>query len=178
MRYRRDKLRKAKRTAIPGFNLIQELENADDGERYAMLTLRLLHQTGCLRASLKCQPIVRFASEFDVKVGRIDALLFHLDGGLTIIEAKGVNALGAMAGGIGQLLVYDVALRAMVADAQPPYINRILAVPLDEGHPALSLLAKACHAADCLLFALPSREAMRGKEQKLYDRDMALYHGA
>ena len=182
--YRRDGLKRAltrpeiAKAKAREAGLVAQLQGAGNDERFVVLTLRLLAETGNLGAMLGGSPIAHVRLEFDVRIGRIDMLLIHEDGGISVIEAKAVGALAHMAGGIGQILLYSHALIELVGPGEPPpYVNGYLAAPV-EGHASEKMLAHVCRMGGVRLIALPARSVMRGKEQALYDRDMAIYRGA
>lgn len=52
--------------------------------------------------------IIDVRQEFPVPGGRIDLLLFHIDGSATVIEAKATDSARELMAGVGQLMGYGV----------------------------------------------------------------------
>lgn len=100
-------------------------------ESAAVLMLELMLMFGDLERAFGLPRIHGHRFEFNVPGGRIDLLLFHEDGGMSIVEAKSESADREIVRGIGQLCLYAVALpRVLSSRQQPKYIRRILCAPI------------------------------------------------
>lgn len=126
-----------------------------DGEAAATEMLRLMLQFGQLEKAWKLPRISRYRFEFSVNGGRIDLLLFHVDGGISIVETKASHSMSGMAAGIGQLCVYASLIRdALGENFSPAYVRRILAASIE---PEKSLtIMEACKMAGVEFAHLPS----------------------
>lgn len=142
--------------------LLNSLEN---NEKAVTLQLKIMAIYGDLQKTLGVRQIERYKFEHHVGCGRIDLYLIHTDGGVTLVEAKAENKLTTMAAGIGQLLVYEAALRIkQKKNKYPKYIDKILCVPVDiEKHPELEI---ACFNSGIKLVSLMTF----GKLQKLINK--------
>lgn len=101
---------------------------------------------GHLEGLLGVAKIIRHRFEFSVNCGRIDLVLFHKDGGASLVEVKAGGELRSVVGGIGQLFLYEVSFREFMRKTKPlKYINKILVSPLS---PEKSLpVMMACESA-------------------------------
>lgn len=96
-------------------------------ERAVTLMLRLALACGDLPMMLGVPSITGYRFEFPVATGRIDLLLFHVDGSVSVVEAKAPDRPTTIAAGIGQLCMYATALpRSLHAKQQPALIRRVL----------------------------------------------------
>ncbi len=84
--------------------------------------------------------------EVTVRCGRVDRLIDHCDGSVTVVEIKGAPDLRAMAGGLGQVLMYAEAVRA---DCPGKEVRAALVVGGDRA--SSKWLASACLRADVML---------------------------
>jgi hypothetical protein len=126
-----------------------------DSEAAAIEMVRLMLQFGDLETAWSLPKIDRHRFEFPVKGGRIDLLLFHADGGVTIVEAKADRGLSDVAAGIGQLCVYATLLQDALGKAfVPVYIRRVLAAPLSPD--ASVTMMSACRLAGVEFAHLPT----------------------
>jgi hypothetical protein len=145
--------------------LASALLNAKNNEKAAMVLLRLWLAFGKLESVLGVSRIGRHRFEFHVSGGRIDLLLFHTDGGVSIVEAKADNALLTVASGIGQLCMYATLLPATLGAMNPAYINRILVAPTDPDKCAD--LAHACEIAGVRFCPLPQFKIIKEQADAL-----------
>ena len=135
----------AKRLISDG--VMRAVVDLKNDERAAMAQIKIMLIAGDLRRVLGTPEFHAHRFEFAVATGRIDLLLFHADGGMTIVEIKADSSnVNDIAAGIGQLFMYSIALPAALADRQKPkYIDLILCAPVA---PARSLsLMQACMVA-------------------------------
>ena len=134
-----------------------------DNETAAKALFRLMLDHGKLPKVWGFSKVGRYRTEFPVNGGRIDLLLFHSDGGISIVETKGHGAPREIAGGIGQLHVYAVLLpQAMRRMPAPKYVNLVLAAAVAHEDPERALtIAKACESAHVRFLNLPTVKQMR-----------------
>ena len=140
-----DRVAVAQRLVADG--VMRVVNDLRDDESAAMAQIKIMLIGGDLRDVLGVSAFHAYQYDFQVKTGRIDLLLFHQDGGVTIVEVKADNAdVLAIAVGIGRLHMHSAALpAALPGDEQPAYINRILCAPIA---PERSLwLVAACEQA-------------------------------
>lgn len=127
-----------------------------DNEKAAMLMLRgwLLYD-GHIERALGIPKVLSHRFEFHVPDGRIDLLLFHSDGGMTIVEAKAATTAPKIAAGIGQLCYYASVLPQVLSERQQPkYIRRLLCAPIEP--PQAAVLMSACELAGVTFRPLPT----------------------
>lgn len=125
-----------------------------DDEAAATTMLRLMLEFGQLERAWGLPRIHRHRFEYPVPGGRIDLLLFHADGGVSIVETKTPRSISGMAAGIGQLCVYASLIRKALGDAyRPAYVRRILSVAI-EPEASLTIMA-ACEMAGVEFAHLP-----------------------
>ena len=126
--------------------LAQKFMNSRDDEQCIVTLLRMHCIFGQIRKMLGCSQIDRYKFEFGVKGGRIDLALFHTDGGVSLVEAKGSHDVRTVAAGIGQLFLYEAMYSAFKPKAKPPaYIHKYLVAPI-EGE-AVRIVDIACARA-------------------------------
>lgn len=120
--------------------------------------LKLLLMFGDLEKAISVAKILSYRFEFPITHGRIDLLLFHKDGGISIIEAKSDGTAKEIAMGIGQLCLYEVGIQNKFS---PKYINKILVAPLspDKSIP----LIQACAVAGARFAPIPCFEVLDAK---------------
>ena len=133
------------------------LLSISDNEKAVTQVLRLMLLFGDLQRVLKVKPISRYKFEFPVNSGRIDLLLFHNDGGISIVEAKADRLPREIALGIGQLCMYEAGLRKKM---RPAYINRILIAPIKSEN-SLEIMS-ACELAGVKFIHLPKFKKIKG----------------
>lgn len=126
-----------------------------NNEQAVTLMLRVMLTFNDLEKAWGLPKIERHRFEFAVPGGRIDLLLFHVDGSVTIVEAKAENGAMQISAGIGQLCMYAALLPTILTGPQKPTaIRRLLCAPID---PQDSLpLLEACKTAGVQLGYLPS----------------------
>ena len=89
-------------------------------------------------------PVLHFEQEYSLTRGRCDFVVFHSDGSVTVVEAKGSRELRNAAGGIGQLLSYTI----QIGMARPGAVVRgLLVAPVAPGTEEARLLDEACRRA-------------------------------
>jgi len=142
--------------------LYEDARRMENNERAVILMLKLMLAFGDLAYALQVPRIAGGRFEFPVQGGRIDLLLFHEDGGVTIVEAKPETEVRMIVGGIGQLCMYTALLPAALHEARrPAYIRRVLCAPIV---PEKSLdLVAACRLAGVDFVPLPSIALFKGK---------------
>jgi hypothetical protein len=126
--------------------VVDGVNRLSNDEKAVVLQLKIMLAADDLRSLLSVEKIERYRFEFSVQDGRIDLLLFHADGGVSIVEAKPDTNPVSVAAGIGQLCYYAAALPSKYPKGkQPAYINRFLCAPVK---PERSLvLMAACEMA-------------------------------
>ncbi len=88
--------------------------------------------------------ILWFEFEFPLPRGRIDLILFHADGTISIVEAKDALNDRQIVAGIGQLCMYAV----QVGHSKPNNgIRKILTVPIAGKNKSSLLIDNACRNA-------------------------------
>lgn len=145
--------------------VVDGVNRLSNDEKAVVLQLKIMLAAGDLRRLLGVGKIERYRFEFSVQDGRIDLLLFHADGGVSIVEAKPETNPVSVAAGIGQLCYYAVALQAKYPKgAAPAYMNRFLCAPIK---PERSLLLmQACEIAGVKFVHLaPFSELKAGLEK-------------
>lgn len=126
--------------------VVDGVNNLSRDEKAVVLQLKIMLAGGDLRCLLGVGKIERYRFEFSVQDGRIDLLLFHTDGGVSIVEAKPETNPVSVAAGIGQLCYYAAALPQKYSGSKrPAYINRFLCAPIKPER-SLTLMA-ACEMA-------------------------------
>ncbi|MHB8915871.1 MAG: hypothetical protein ACYC4K_08680 [Thiobacillus sp.] len=126
--------------------VVKAANNLMDDEKAVILQIKILLIGGNFRRVFKVSRVDRYYFEYSVESGRIDLLVFHSDGGVSVIEAKAANGLVSIAAGIGQLFLYSASLlKKLNKGAEPKYINKILCAPL-EAEKSLEIMA-ACEMA-------------------------------
>jgi hypothetical protein len=133
-----------------------ELLRIQDIEKAAILMLRgWLLYPGHIEKALGLPKVNWRRFEFHVPGGRIDLLLCHADGGMTIVEAKAAGTVPQIAAGIGQLCYYASVLPQVLAERQrPKYIRRLLCAPIEPQEAAK--LLPACALAGVTFRSLPT----------------------
>lgn len=135
--------------------LYEDARRMENNERAVILMLKVMLAFGDLADALQVPKIAGGRFEFPVQGGRIDLLLFHADGGVTIVEAKPETEVRMIVGGIGQLCMYSVLLPAALhASRRPAYIRRVLCAPLAP-EKSVDMIA-ACRLAGVDFVPLPS----------------------
>jgi len=112
-------------------SLARSCNAAVDNEASGVLQLRLHLAAGKLADVLGVKPFIRHKFEFLIKgLGFADLALFHADHGVTLVEAKGPHCNRMLVAGIGQLFMYEAALRANMGGRAPAYVDKILCAPV------------------------------------------------
>lgn len=143
-------------------DLMEEFINSKNNEKSVIFTLRLFLACGVLESVLRVTKIHRYRFEFSVGGGRVDLLLFHKDGGVSIIEAKAENSVQTISCGIGQLFMYSAQLPAVMKKSkQPTYVNKILIAPI-EAEKSLVLI-RACELAGVKFIHLAPYSAFKSE---------------
>ena len=139
--------------------LAKDCYSTCDNESLAKLQLRLLLIFQNLERFLGCPTITGSRFEYHIpRTGRVDLLLTHPGDGISLIEAKsGAESKTGMAGGIGQLFVYEAAI--MAQKNPPAWIEKYLVIPgqsKDSGE-----IVSACRLAGVTFVSLASHTRMR-----------------
>ncbi len=112
-------------------SLARDCNSAVNDEAAGVLQLRLHLAAGSLADVLGVKPFTRHRFEFPLKgLGFADLVLFHRDNGVTLVEAKGPHCNRVLCAGIGQLFMYESALRKQTGSRPPAYVNKILCAPV------------------------------------------------
>jgi hypothetical protein len=140
--------------------LLRDARDMTNNERSVMLMLRLSLACGDLARMIDVPAITGHRFEFGVDCGRIDLLLFHADGSVSIVEAKAENRATTIAAGIGQLCMYAAALPSALHKKQrPTTIRKVLCAHLDPAKCAI--LIAACEMAGVRFAYLPPFSTFR-----------------
>lgn len=116
------------------------------GESWAILVLQILAMSGRLDSLLRCAKVSRYLFEFSLGSFRADLVLWHDDGGVSIVEAKGAEgALTGVVSAFGQVSMY--ALMYLQQCPKPPvYLKKYVVAPVAPDHVALcTFTAVACN---------------------------------
>jgi len=127
--------------------LLGSLMRADNNEEMAVIGLKVLLLGGDAERVLGCNKIERYRFEVSIGLGRVDLVLFHKDGGISLVEVKADSDLRSVCGGIGQLFMYEaeLPLSKFGNGIKPKYVNKILASPLSPEKAAKAI--RACSLA-------------------------------
>ena len=109
-------------------SLARNLPRMENNEKSVILQLKVMLIGGDFCRLFGVCPISRYRFEYALSIGRVDLMLFHRDGGISIIEAKPDECLRTIVSGIGQLFLYSSVVRRELG-RNPKYINRILCAP-------------------------------------------------
>lgn len=141
--------------------LAQAATDAKDNEAGLLVMLKLMLIFGDAERALNVPKISRYRFEFPVRGGRIDLLLFHRDGGVTVVEVKTSETTRNVVGGIGQLCWYAAVLPvALKKTTQPSYIRRLLVAPTDEAQS--TAVISACELAGVQFTSMANFKLFRG----------------
>lgn len=146
-------------------DVASQLNTMSDNEQSAILQLRIAILAGDLERWLGVNKIERHRFEFNVSAGRIDLLLFHSDGGASIVEVKGDCDMRSISGGIGQLCLYEHLLR-LSDKLSPKYINKILCAPVEKPEKGAHLIG-ACNIAGVKFVHLAPHKVFKARIDKL-----------
>lgn len=134
-------------------------------EEASVKVLRLHLFSGNLHRVLGTPRVTGHRFEFPVPGGRIDLLLFHADGSVSIVEAKAAGPVGLIAAGIGQLALYSALLPGVLWRQQPTTIRRILVATCEPDIAAV--LMRACQQAGAEFRCLAPFSAVQEQFQTL-----------
>ena len=125
-------IREAVARRLVADGVMQVVNDLRDDESAALAQLKIMLLGGHLREVLGVTAFHDHRFDFQVKTGRIDLLLLHDDGGVTIVEVKADNAdVLKIAVGIGRLHMHADSLpAALPSEQQPAYITLILCTPI------------------------------------------------
>jgi hypothetical protein len=141
-------------------SIVDGLNSLSDNEKAAILQLKIMLLGGGFCSLFEVPKIVRYHFEYNLGIGRADLVLFHADGGVSLVEAKADGDTRTIAGGIGQLFLYSVLLEQKL-QIRPKYINRILCAPVkpEKGYQILT----ACRLAGVKFVHLATFECMKAR---------------
>ena len=150
------------------------INNLTDHESCVTLQLKIIAITDGLAKFFKIPKLKGYKFEYKVSVGRIDLIMFHLDGGVTIVEAKGNTDVRAIASGIGQIFMYESVIRDNFRENKKPvYVNRILCAPIDDMD-KFSKIEKTCNLARVNFVGMSSFKRMKKMVNKLIAKQEAI----
>lgn len=158
--------------AIEADGILSRAECLRNNEASAALQLRLMLIFGHLAKALDVPKITRHRWEVPAGPGRVDLLLTHCDGSASLVEIKGERSVIEVAAGIGQLLIYEAALRLQWGNAGPALVRKILCshVPLQ----STASLIHACNEAGVSFVCLGAHDGfaalMRGAVERHHAR--------
>ncbi len=81
-----------------------------ENENGVVAILKFLISQGCFEKTFNLKPIAHIEWEFPVPRGRADFVLFHVDGSITVLEAKGSVDDRGLLNAIGQVMAYSVQI--------------------------------------------------------------------
>lgn len=142
-------------------------------EKYTvdMIHMVLILEDG--ESVLKVPKIERYRLEFNLKGARADILLYHKDGGITIVEVKSDSSVRDVAAGIGQLCWYEALIPNVFKGNQPKYVRKLLVTTLSPDK--AGGVDKACKTAGVQLVLLKSGLEMAERYRELWEKNQ---HGA
>lgn len=111
------------------------------GEDWASLMLRIFALSGSLEPLLGCSKVSRYLCEFGMGQFRADLVLWHEDGGVSIVEAKGDGAVTGVVAGFGQVSMYALMYLQQCGTRPPAYLRKYVVAPIVPEHMALCTLA-------------------------------------
>lgn len=147
-------------------DIASRLLSVRNDENMVMTVLRMWAIFGQLEKMFQCGPVASTEFEAEIPGGRIDLLIHHQDGGITIVEAKAA-ATGARAivGGAGQLMLYEQII-IKHARCQPAYINKWLVAPTASDDER-DLIGAACDSAGIFFLSAPGFDVVKEKRDEL-----------
>lgn len=133
------------------------LSSCSDSEKTAGHLVNMFLMFGHAEKALGVPAIQRYRREFPLPKARIDFLLTHRDGGVTILELKSRHNQTDLAAGIGQLFLYE-ALMLATGQVAPKYVRKVLAAQMSNEDGAI--IQSACEAAGVAFVRLPTHEQL------------------
>lgn len=133
-----------------------QLLNLEHNESAVVEILRLFEACGHLGKALRVPRVERARFEYWAGAGRVDLLLYHTDGSLTVVEAKDSSCSREIVAGIGQVLFYE----SMIRKSNPGQKLRRRLVVL-KSQWVTEHVRNACSVADVGLVVLPDMESVR-----------------
>lgn len=149
-------------------DMLQALYSAKNDEAMAVLGVKMLLLVGDAEKVLGCSRIIRYRFEVALGPCRVDMVLFHKDGGISLVEIKADSDIRTVASGIGQLFVYEAEfpLSKFGKHISPKYVNKILASPTPPER-AYKVM-RACHLAGVHYACLASHGDVKEAFKKVF----------
>lgn len=134
------------------------------GESYAVRMMRyfLKHSktAGFIPPEVPVHEDDLIRSEFSMKVGRADLVVFHIDGSASVIEVKdGATGYRDVVAGIGQVSLY--ACQLGLKDGSIKSVRRVLAWDSMNSNEHNQLVTEACKSAGVIPVKLPSKAQIK-----------------
>ena len=125
------------------------------GEAAAVVTLRVMLHSGRRFERLWGVPrIERYRLEVSLPGGRVDVVLFHADGSVSLVEVKSaIVSRREVLAGVGQLCYYATQAPRSLRIAPGVTLRRILCAPVEPED--MLALTPACDMAGVMLRNLP-----------------------
>lgn len=117
-------------------------ERYPNNEKGVTRMLRELLEQGLFAKVYEMPDVASYESEFSLTRGRADFVVFHVDGSVTVIEAKGPGDMRSTLAGIGQLLSYTIQIG--MSRGLKGAVRGILVAPVKVDTDAARLLGLAC----------------------------------
>jgi hypothetical protein len=137
---------------------VHSLADIEDNEQGVMDILIFMYQAEKLSLTLGVPQIAHAEVEFRLPKGVADMVLFHMDGSISVVEAKSKRTETAIAAGIGQLCMYAVQLGFSRTHSA---IRKLLVAPVIGKDPNSLLLDMTCEAAGVRFIPLGTTEEHR-----------------
>jgi hypothetical protein len=153
--------------------IIAYFNNMQSNESSVIVQLKILLITGDFNKLFKCGSISRYRFEYTIDKFRIDLILFHNDGGISIIEAKSGGFLREVVAGIGQLFAYELYISDKFKEAK--YINKILCSTSDVKES--SKLIRICNNAGVKFVQLAEYGVLRQIKKEMIEYEESLNNG-
>ena len=147
--------------------LMRAVGNAKDDEAYVTAILKVWEWSGEIAKVFQTGSVRKMVYEFEVGPCRIDALIFHEDGGATLIEAKGAGSLRHLCAGIGQAALYgEILMDTLPPDQRPKYLRKWLIAPIASLE-CSGILLRACRSAGMNLLPIERFTSFADFRQRL-----------
>lgn len=141
------------------FELANRLLNMAANEASVMFLLKFWLETNALARIFSLPKISRWKFEMTVEYGRIDLALFHVNGDITIVEAKAGLDVHATVAGIGQLFLYESAIK-IFPNNKKTKIRKVLCAQCRSEH--MEVIVESCARAGISFVPMPRIDLVRG----------------
>lgn len=139
----------------------KQLLTSRNDESMSMIILEMMIRFGHAEKMLSVPKITNYKKEMNLGGGRADFVLFHKDGGISIVEVKSDGDIRSIISGIGQLFLYESMMPSLFGRKidKPNYIRKILASAID--FEKCEKISKACDLAGVNLVNMPTHKQLQ-----------------